>query len=261
MTSSLNKKTIHIGVFIPSFVQLLDLACVDIFASGSYEYLSALSPLVPEAVYSQAPSVKIYYISTSQPSATLNLTASASILITHHLSSPEVQPGKLDIILVPGPDPTAVWDKEVTDWLAQHSSSHEAGTDILSVCTGIYLCAAAGIIQGKRVCGPRGLQDDLKKKFAGQRADWVGDELRWVSDGSFWSCGGVTNGNDLVAAYMRAKTDKFPGPVAEFATMLTETGDRSQKYEVGKVRFTLGVVWQVLKAVLMGLGRGKGKRD
>ncbi|KAK4231788.1 class I glutamine amidotransferase-like protein [Podospora fimiseda] len=254
-SQSFPSKTIHIGVFIPAFVQFLDLASVDIFASGSHEYLSALSPLVPEAVYSQAPSVKIYYISTSEPSTTLSLTASASILITHHLSSPEVQPGKLDIVLVPGPDPNTVWDKQVTDWLSGQAL-HE-GTDILSVCTGMYLCGTAGIIRGKKVCGPRGLQSDLKKKFADQEAEWVGDELRWVQDGAFWSCGGVTNGNDLVAAYMRANPDKFPGPVAEFATMLTETGDRPQKYEVGKVAFTLGVIWQVLKAVVMGFGKGK----
>ncbi|KAK4164257.1 class I glutamine amidotransferase-like protein [Cladorrhinum sp. PSN259] len=253
-----SSKTIHIGVFIPNYVQLLDLACVDIFASGSYEYLSGLASLVPEPVYSQAPSIKIYYISTQQPSTTLSLTASASILITHHLSSPEVQPGKLDIILIPGPDPSAVWDKEVSDWLKRHAS-HET-VDILSVCTGIYLCASAGIIANKKVCGPRGLQDDLRKKFADQKADWVGHEMRWIRDGRFWSCGGVTNGNDLVAAYMRANRDKFPGPVAEFAIMLTETGDRPQRYEIGQVRFTLGVVWQVLKAAVMGLGR-KGKTE
>lgn len=58
---------------------------------------------------------------------------------------------------------------------------------------------------------------------------------------------------------MRARGDRFSGPVAEFAIMLTETGDRTQKYEVGNVRFTLGVVWQVLKAVVMGFGRGGGK--
>ena len=115
------------------------------------------------------------------------MTASASLLITHHISSPDVQPGKLDIILIPGPDPNAAWDKEVTGWLSAHAQ--QEGTDILSVCTGIYLCGAAGIIKEKKVCGPRGLQSDLKKKFAALGADWVGDEFRWVRDGRFWSCG------------------------------------------------------------------------
>lgn len=32
----------------------------------------------------------------------------------------------------------------------------------------------------------------------------VGDRYRWVQDGNFWSSGGVTNGNDLMAAYARA---------------------------------------------------------
>jgi hypothetical protein len=39
--------------------------------------------------------------------------------------------------------------------------------------------------------------------------------------------------------------------------MMTETGDRPQQYETGKTVMTLGVVWQILKAVLMGFGKKK----
>lgn len=39
----------RIGVFIPGTVQLLDMACVDIFGTLSYEYLSVLR-LVPTAI-------------------------------------------------------------------------------------------------------------------------------------------------------------------------------------------------------------------
>lgn len=101
-----------------------------------------------------------------------------------------MQPGQLDIVLVPGPDPTTDWHatddrKQALTWLAAHAARPE--TDILSVCTGIYVCGAAGLLQGKKACGPRGLQGDLRKRFEG--AQWVGDELRWVRDGNFWSCG------------------------------------------------------------------------
>lgn len=59
-----------------------------------------------------------------------------------------------------------------------------------------------------------------------------------------------------MAAYLRT-SGRFPGPIAEFGLMLTETALRPQKYETGKTVFTLGIVWQVLKAVLMGLGKKK----
>lgn len=185
-----------------------------------------------------------------KPGEHIELTAGMNIQCTHHISDPEVQPGNLDILLVPGPDPRSTYEKSITDFLAAHAARPE--TDILSVCTGIFLCGEAGLLKGKKVCGPRGMQSELRAKFEG--ATWLGEELRWVQDGNFWSCGGVTNGNDLVSAYARAKAP-FAGPLAEFGLVLTETGDRPQKYGTSQAVFTLGVVWQVVKAVFIGLGK------
>ena len=39
--------------------------------------------------------------------------------------------------------------------------------------------------------------------------------------------GGVTNGQDMVAAYIRSK---WPGPTAETALAIADVGDRSQEY-------------------------------
>lgn len=68
--------------------------------------------------------------------------------------------------------------------------------------------------------------------------------------------GGITNGNDLVAAYARM-SGRFPGPVVELGLMATDTGDRAQKYDTGRAAVTLGVLWQVLKAMFMGIGKTK----
>ncbi|KAJ8125541.1 hypothetical protein O1611_g8099 [Lasiodiplodia mahajangana] len=57
-----------------------------------------------------------------------------------------------------------------------------------------------------------------------------GHELRWVQDGNFWSSGGVTNGNDLVAAYARATPKYFPRPLVELVCEQLEVGDRPQQY-------------------------------
>jgi hypothetical protein len=60
----------------------------------------------------------------------------------------------------------------------------------------------------------------------------------------------------LVAAYARL-SGRFAGPVVELGLVMTDTGDRPQSYGTGKAVFTLGVVWQVLKAVVMNLGKKK----
>ena len=39
--------------------------------------------------------------------------------------------------------------------------------------------------------------------------------------------------------------------------MLTETGDRPQAYGTGTAAFTLAIVWQILKAAVMGIGKRK----
>lgn len=61
------------------------------------------------------------------------------------------------------------------------------------------------------------------------------------------NAGGITNGNDLVAAYARA-SQRWPQPVVELGLMLTEVGDRGQFYEQSNVRFTMGFAWQLLRA-------------
>lgn len=188
--------------------------------------------MVTPAIYALAPSVEIFYISKVQPGQPILMTASMNILCTHHFSSPAVAPGKLDIVLVPGPDPKLdlYSNKAPLAWLAGHANNAEKRTDILSVCSGIYLCGAAGILKGKKACGPRGLQQDLRKRFESQDVDWVGDELRWVEDGNLWSSGGVTNGNDLVAAYTK-QSRHFPKPVAELGLKFVEVDGRPQRYE------------------------------
>ena len=73
----------------------------------------------------------------------------------------------------------------------------------------------------------------------------------------FWEIiGGVTNGNDLVAAYAR-QSKHFPSPIVEIATNMADVGDRPQNYGVGQTAFAIGIVWQLLKAWVMGVGKAK----
>lgn len=70
-------------------------------------------------------------------------------------------------------------------WIRQQGTN--PGTDILSVCTGIYLCGATGLLGRRRVCGPRALQSELNKMYP--KAEFVCERLRRVREGNF--CSGV----------------------------------------------------------------------
>ncbi|KAF7561144.1 hypothetical protein G7046_g3020 [Stylonectria norvegica] len=241
---------IHIGVFIPSGAQVLDVATVDILGVMSKEYLDALE-FLPAHVKALAPHVKISYISSLEQGMDIPLTSNMTIKATHLYTDAEVAPGKIDILVVPGPDPRSTFEEAGLKWLRRHFETE--GVDVLSVCTGIYICGAAGILKGKSASGPRGLQDDLKKKDWGVKL--VGDEYRWVRDGNLWSSGGVTNGNDLMAAYARSGKH-WAKPLAETGLMLTDVGDRGQVYRESATMFTVGAAWLMLKAWFAGGSKG-----
>lgn len=173
--------SLRVGVLVIPPVQLLDLSPIDLFGMCSPDYLSVTS--LPKPLLKLAIPVTIHYISASGPNSNVQLTANAQIRATASLTSPEVQPGELDTLLLPGPDPNLVPDQPYLDFLRAHEKAGK--TDILVICTGSYAAGYAGILNGKRVSGPRGLLPDLKKKFP--EANYV--ERRYETDGKLWSAG------------------------------------------------------------------------
>ncbi|KAI0848896.1 class I glutamine amidotransferase-like protein [Daldinia vernicosa] len=230
------RHTVRVGVFIPTMCQLLDAASVDIIGSMSYEYMTAFRHLLPEPVIDLAPFVEIHYIGSVRAGEHITLTSNESILATDHYSDAAVAPGKLDIVLVPGPDPASHPEAAALEWLSAQADT--PGVDILSVCTGIFICGEAGLLRGKRACGPRALQDMIRQRGFGEK-ELIGDKYRWVQDGNLWSGGGVTNGNDLVAAYCRATPRHFARPTVEMAIETMEVGDRGREYSDGQTEASL----------------------
>lgn len=280
---------VRIGVFIPNGAQSLDTATVDVLGVLSKEYFSEL-PFLPKHMYDAAPNVSFAYITTPEQGPDIPLTSGMTVKATHVYSDPDVAPGQLDVVIVPGPSPTAVFEKGGLEWLRQQHATE--GVDVLSVCTGLYICASAGIADGKNVSGPRGLQDDLSKKFP--KIKLVGDKQRWEQDGNLWSSGtcslpfttlqiypawselgclpinhrvqmltecaspgGITNGNELMAAYARGSPHWANKGVVEFGLKMTDVGERGKFYGEGATMFTLGVAWQIVKAWFVGGGKTK----
>ncbi|TAQ88219.1 Peptidylprolyl isomerase [Chlorociboria aeruginascens] len=233
------RQHLRIGVFIPNGAQLLDLSPVDLFGMLSSAYLTACqlpAPLVNLGIPST-----IHYISVPKIGSQVEMTASAFLRITKTIHDVEVQPGMLDILLIPGPDPASIFEEDVLKFVRHHAGWKGKGgemADILSICTGCFILGQSGVLKGKRASGPRAIIPTLRKKFPD--TVWV-DDKRWVIDGNIWSSGGITNGQEMVAAYLR---EKLPGPVTEAVVAMAEVGEKGIEYSTGKTTATL---WFVCK--------------
>lgn len=274
--------TLNIGVLFFSDVQLLDLSGVDLFAMCSKAYLRACD--LPSALVARGlDTLNVYYIAegipdspapqlrTQQvgsfpaPANTRLLPATPSlnlnIALTHSLTSAEVAPGKLDILLIPGPHPATVPSEAQAAFMRGHAA---ARTDLLVVCTGIFPIAHSGILEGRECTGPRPLIDTKLRKLA-PGARWRGDR-RWIVDrsrasngeGELWSAGGISNGLDMVAAYVR---DKMSPELGGFVCQMADVGDRGAEYEQGKLGMGASFGWVMLRSWWAGLwGQGSLKK-
>ena len=171
---------IRIGVLLLPPVQLLDVSAVDLFGMLTKDYLTACR--LPQPLINGALPIEIKYISESGGDNIEECTASAGLRVTAGFEDAGSAPGHLDILLVPGPDPATVPSEGFRSFLNAHA---QKGTTILSICTGIFPTAYAGVVKSKQATGPRALLVELRKTFP--ETKW--HERRWIRDGNVWTSG------------------------------------------------------------------------
>ena len=170
----------RIAVLLVPPLQLLDASPVDLFGMLTRDYLTACR--LPAPLIAGAVPMNIHYVAESGPDTIAACTADAGLRVTHGLADEATQPANLDVLMIPGPDPKAVPSGAVKEFVKKHA---EGGTQILTVCTGIFVAGHAGILGGKKATGPRPLLGELKKKFP--EATW--EDHRWTRDGKLWTSG------------------------------------------------------------------------
>ncbi len=181
MTTTAKSTSLRVGMLLIPPVQLLDAAGIDAFGMLAPDYLNACG--LPQPLLDLAIPVSIHYISQSGPDSHVPMTSSTTLPITDSLTYPAVQPGQLDVLLIPGPDPNAIPDRAVVDFLRAHQKFDR--TDFLIICTGNFPAGYAGLLDGKRVSGRRGLIPTLKVTFPAAKFF----ERRWERDGRVWTSG------------------------------------------------------------------------
>src|SRR6202000_2255536 len=93
----------------------------------------------------------------------------------------------------PGVDAAAA-DTVLIDWLRQRTRKARR---VASVCTGAFLLAASGTLDGRRAVTHWSYCADLARRFPSVRVE---SDPIFVRDGSVWTSAGVTAGIDLALA-------------------------------------------------------------
>ncbi|KAJ5780480.1 hypothetical protein N7457_005640 [Penicillium paradoxum] len=210
----------HIGVLLAGTVQLLDLAAIDLLYMTTPEYLQECS--LPQPLVDMGRPCEIHYIAHQGRDAMVGTTAQMSLRLTDSLADDAVAPGKLDVVVIPGPSPKDMPPaEEYLDFVRKH---HAAGTSILSICTGAYVIGYSGIANGREVTAPRLLIPEMKRKFP--EAKWD-DSVRVARDGNLWTSGGITNGHDLVVGFLR---EHYPAALVNTILVAADIPSRPVAY-------------------------------
>lgn len=105
--------------------------------------------------------------------------------------------GQLDILVIPGGFTgtiLGVYDEKLHDWIRMIDENTVFTT---SVCTGGWILAATGLLEGKRATTNWYRADEMLAKYG---ATFVNE--RYTRDGKYWTSAGVTAGMDMSLAIL-----------------------------------------------------------
>jgi transcriptional regulator GlxA family with amidase domain len=158
------------------------------------------------------------------------VTASAGLAIT---AAPLPRPGlPVDTLIIaggPGVEAAAA-DPLLVDWVRQRAAKARR---VASVCTGAFLLAASGALDGRRAATHWSVCKEFARRYPAVRVE---PDPIFVRDGSVWTSAGVTAGIDLALALIEQDLGrtvalavarylvvflKRPGGQAQFSTALS----------------------------------------
>ncbi|MCY0386042.1 helix-turn-helix domain-containing protein [Robbsia sp. Bb-Pol-6] len=109
-------------------------------------------------------------------------------------------PARADTLIVAGGEGVmaASGDAELRAWVRAHAAHARR---LASVCSGAFLLAAAGLLDGRRVVTHWAHCDALARRYPSLRVE---RDPIFIQDGDVWSSAGVTAGIDLTLAFVEA---------------------------------------------------------
>jgi len=131
------------------------------------------------------------------------LETSSGLTVTPHASLASVSK-KIDTLIVAGGygSREATADPALLEWISGTAASARRTA---SVCTGAFLLAAAGLLDGRRATTHWASAAELAARYPAVEVD---SEPIFLRDGSVWTSAGVTAGMDLALALVEDDLDR-----------------------------------------------------
>ena len=178
-STCMNLRPLRVVLLVIPPVRELDLVgIVDVFATAN----------------AFLPSDRHYHLElvTSNAHGTIQGMCGLQFAGARHYSTLE---GEIDTLLVPGVQPEKVQlCPPLLRWFRSRASRCRR---VGSICTGAYILAQAGLLDGKRAATHWAFVSELSSRFPKVSID--GNPI-WIRDGNVYSSGGVTSGIDLSLA-------------------------------------------------------------
>ena len=182
--------TLTVGIFLFDEVEVLDFAGpFEVFSTASrvYSYLNPEAPKPFKVITLALDSGPIY--------ARAGLQVQPSHTIDNH--------PPIDVLIIPGGVVTAQLERQpVIEWIVR-SAAHASLT--ASVCTGAFLLAKAGLLDGFTVTTHWEDIPDLRRMFPKIS---VMEGRRWVDAGKIVTSGGISAGIDMSLYLVARLTDR-----------------------------------------------------
>ncbi len=201
-----------IGIVVFDGYQLLDVA-------GPFEVFHGANRLLE--IDRRRPEYRLVLIGDRSAASESGLS-----LGTINTVSPAHVDGPLDTLVVPGGDGViaACQDRDLVDSVRRLAQSARR---VVSVCSGAFVLAEAGLLDGRRVTTHWARAHQLAEKFPRLEVDM--DPI-FIRDDPIWTSAGVTAGMDLSLALVE---DDLGGEIAQtlarwFVLYLRRPGGQSQ---------------------------------
>jgi transcriptional regulator GlxA family with amidase domain len=146
----------------------------------------------PLEVFSSAPG---YNVAIGAPDGSHQLTTSSSISLTSEIPIDEVS-GLIDTLVIaggPGAE-NGCYDDVFLKWISETAGRSRR---VASICTGAFVLAAAGLLDGKRAVTHWDFCDRLAREFP--KVEVCPDPI-FLRDGCIYTSAGMTAGIDLALA-------------------------------------------------------------
>ena len=227
------RKTRRILLLAAPGTQILDLV-------GPFQVFARASEIVARSAKSAPPVYSLEVVTTQEGL----LLTSCGLRLEAHRTFEEVR-GRVDTLLIAGGATVeeAREDAAVVNWLRRISPQLRR---VGSICTGAFLLARAGLLDGRRATTHWKYCDRLARRYPAIRID---PDPIFIRDGNVYTSAGVTAGMDMALALVEEDVGsavalqvarelvlylRRPGGQSQFSAALNlQAGDRQPFRELG----------------------------